>query len=76
MEIKLTPKQVEIVHGILTTKAQIEQEYKRILQRETEFIVNLCEAKGVEAVNGIKFEGSSMFVPEKQEETTVKKLKK
>lgn len=76
MEIKLTEKQISIVNGILATKAQIENEYKRILQRETEFIVTLCEAKGVEAVDGIKFEGSSMFVPEKSEETPVKKLKK
>ena len=76
MEIKLTQKQIDIVNGILTTKAQIENEYKRILQRETEFIVTLCEAKGVEAVAGIRFEKGSMFVPEKAEDTTAKKLKK
>jgi len=77
IEIKLTDKQVEIINGILVSKAQLEQEYKKTVQRESEFIVTLCEAKEVEAVQGIRFEGRSMFVPEKQEEPKQdKKLKK
>lgn len=77
IELKLTDKQVEIVNGILLTKAQLEQEYKRIIQRESEFIVNLCEAKEIEATQGIRFEGKSMFVPvvEKEVEKPLKKVK-
>ena len=51
----------------------LETEYKRIIERETEFIVNLCEAKEVEAVPGIEFKDGLMIVPEPK--TDVDQLK-
>ena len=62
-EIKLTDRQFEIVKSIFATKARIQDEINLVSQRETEFIVNLCEAVGVPIAAGIQFEGQSMFVP-------------
>lgn len=75
-EIKLTERQFEIVKDIFAVKAKIQQEINLLSQRESEFIINLCEARGIEAVQGIKFEGQSMFVPSKEEKQESKKAKK
>lgn len=78
-EVKLTEKQLQIIQGIFQAKQVLEQEFNKVVQRESEFIVNLCEAKGIEAVQGIEFKDGSMLVPKVQPtytEATKKKLKK
>lgn len=78
-EVKLTEKQVQIIQGIFQAKQALEQEFAKVVQRESEFIVNLCEAKGIEAVQGIEFKDGVMYVPKAEPtytETTKKKLKK
>lgn len=82
-QITLTEKQRQIISGIFQAKQGLEQEFRKVLERESEFIINLCEAKGIEAVQGIEFkevEGALiMSVPAKEEtytEKTKKKLKK
>jgi len=67
-EIKLTERQLSIVKNIMEIKEKIQGEINSLSHRETEFIVNLCDAKGVEIAQGIKFEGSSMFVPISKEQ--------
>jgi hypothetical protein len=78
-EVKLTEKQLQIIQGIFQAKQMLEQEFNKVVQRESEFIVNLCEAKGIEAVQGIEFKDGAMLVPKTQPtytEATKKKLKK
>lgn len=62
-EIKLTEKQSQIINNIFSIKQALEAEYKRATERESEFIVNLCEAKEIEAVHGIEIKDGIMYVP-------------
>lgn len=63
IELKLTEKQVKIISNILQEKAAIEDAYKRISQRESEVIVTILEANGVEHIPGIVFDKQSLFIP-------------
>lgn len=74
-EIKLTEKQLAIFNSIQANKQLVQNEAKRVQDREVEFLVTLCDAHGVEAVEGIEFKDGSLFIPKKTEPVKVKKLK-
>lgn len=82
-EIKLTEKQLQIIQGIFQARERLKAEAQKVADdiavRESEFIVNLCESKGIEAVQGIEFKDGCMYVPKiapTYTEETKKKLKK
>lgn len=62
-EIKLTEKQLQIFSKIMSTKGLLENEVKRNQEAESDFLVNLCESKGVSVVQGIEYKDGSIFVP-------------
>ena len=64
MNIKLTEKQLQIIQGILTAKNTIVEEYNRIVTRETDFIVTVCESHNVTAVTGINLDGDTLVIPD------------
>ena len=55
-EIKLSEKQLQIIGNILTLKQNIQNEYAKVAERESEFVINLCEAKGVDVLPDAKIE--------------------
>ena len=75
-EIKLTEKQISIIQNIFNIKGTLEAEYKKILERESEFIINLCEAKDIVATQGIEFKDGVMYVPKQAPAEPTQKLKK
>jgi len=77
-EVKLTEKQVQIITNIFAIKQSLENEFKRAVERESEFIINLCEAKEIQAVEGIEIKDGVMYVPksEAKAEKPAVKLKK
>lgn len=74
-EIKLTEKQLQIIAGIFSLKSQLENEHKRATERESEFVITVCESAGVEAVQGVKFENGSLLVPIESGKLAAKKKK-
>lgn len=66
-EIKLTEKQLQIIGGIYAEREALQKEAQKladaITRRESEFLINLCESNGVEAVQGIEIKDGSVFVP-------------
>jgi len=82
-EVKLTEKQLQIISGIYQARENLKAEAQKVADaiavRESEFIINLCESKGIEAVQGIEFKDGIMYVPKQvptYTEETKKKLKK
>lgn len=66
--VVLTEKQKQIVANVLQTKAAIEAEYKKTVERETEIIVMLLEAKGISAedIAGVSFKDGNLVATLKE----------
>lgn len=78
VRVKLKQEQIQIISGIFAEKQALEQAYQKLIQRENEFIVNLCSAKDIKPEQGIKFEKDEMIVPvvETKTEEVKRRLKK
>jgi len=68
MEIQLKEKQLQIIAAIQTEKLKLQQEFKRLTDRETEVLVLICEGAGVdsERIVGEKLEikeGGILVIP-------------
>lgn len=79
-EVKFTERQKAILDGIQADKKVVQDEanekFQRILQRENEIIVLICDGAGVEPVQGIELKGDHMLVPVPEaKEKTLKKSK-
>lgn len=61
--VTLSDAQFAIFKKIADTKAYLESEVKKILEREEDFIVTLAEAHGITLKQGIQIKDKTLYFP-------------
>jgi hypothetical protein len=72
-EIKLTERQLQLLQSLTDSKKTIQLEFQRVVQREAEILLTICESNGVELVEGVSVKDGKLLVPKKVKEESKKK---
>lgn len=68
MKIKLGDIQKSLLFKIITDKQALQVKLNDLVQRESELVAVICEAAGVQPVEGMSIEGDELVIPAKREE--------